>query len=124
MKTKISLITLLLTISINYAFAQGDECATAQNIGTLPAAAPCPGAGTGAAVNLAGTLVGSTPGNPYIYQNGCAGAGGPNMAVPANDVWYTFTASGYQCVISITGATFANPNVAFYSGTCGALGGE
>lgn len=124
MKTKILLIfSLIFFISTNTIIAQGDDCTTAQNLGTLPAAPACPGAGTGATVNVAGTLVGATPANPYLYQPGCSGAGGPNMGVPANDVWYTFTASAYQCVISITGATFANPNVAFYSGTCGALGG-
>jgi gliding motility-associated-like protein len=44
------------------------------------------------------------------------------MAVPANDVWYYFTASGFQCVININ-STFQNPNVAFYSGNCNNLGG-
>ena len=108
------------------AFAQpaNNNCATAQNIGTLPAPPACSGTAiqVGATVNIAGTLVGATPASPYVYQPGCSGAGGPAMGVPANDVWYMFTASSYQAVINVT-STFANPNVAMYSGTCGALGG-
>ncbi|MFL5765726.1 MAG: PKD domain-containing protein [Bacteroidia bacterium] len=105
------------------AFAQpaNDNCATAQNLGTLPSPAACSGTAqqNGAPVNVAGTLVGATPGSPYIYQPGCTGG---SMAVPANDVWYSFTASSYQMVATVT-STFGTPNIAMYSGTCGALGG-
>ncbi len=113
-----------LLSTLVFAQPANDNCATAQNLGTLPAPAACSGAGPqlGAPVNVAGTNVAATPASPYIYQTGCSGAGGTTMAVPANDVWYTFTASSYQFVVNIT-STFANPNVAFYSGTCGALGG-
>lgn len=114
------IVFLGLGIAAN-AQPANDDCTTAQNIGALPNPAACP-SGVGNIVNVPGTLVGATEANPYVYQNGCTGAGGPNMGVPANDVWYTFTATGYQCVITIN-STFANPNVAFYSGTCGALGG-
>lgn len=105
------------------AFAQpaNDNCSTAQSLGTLPTPAACP-SGAGTAVSVAGTLVGATPADPYIYQNGCSGAGGPNMGVPANDVWYTFVASGYEAVITVT-STFANPNIAMYAGNCSSLGG-
>jgi gliding motility-associated-like protein len=122
MRSKIYFLFFLLFSSIS-AFAQpaNDDCTTAQAIGVLPAPAACP-SGVGAALNIAGTLTGATEANPYVYQPGCSGAGGPNMAVPANDVWYTFTASGYQAVITIN-STFANPNIAMYSGNCAALGG-
>ena len=88
-------------------------------IGTPP---PC-GAGiqTGSTATVFGNITNATPGNPYIYQTGCTGAA-PTQNFPANDVWYTFVATGYQCQINIV-STFATPNVAFYSGNCGALGG-
>ena len=123
MKKIILLLTLLVSLYSKEAFAQpaNDECATAQNIGTLPAPAACVGTAPqlGATMTIPGTLVGATPASPYVYQPGCAGGA---MAVPANDVWYSFTASSYQAVITIN-STFATPNIAMYSGTCGALGG-
>jgi gliding motility-associated-like protein len=116
-------LLILFTIISGFAIAQpaNDNCSTAQNIGTLPAAPACPGTGAGAQLNIAGTIVGATAPNPYLSQPACSGAGGPNMGVPANDVWYSFVASGFQAVITIN-STFANPNVAMYSGTCGAFG--
>lgn len=98
-----------------------DDCTTAQNLGPLPVPANCP-SGVGATLNIAGTTVGALEANPYIYQNGCTGAGGPNMGVPANEVWYTFVATGYQAVITVN-STFPNPNIAMYAGNCAALGG-
>jgi gliding motility-associated-like protein len=126
MKKLIFIFIAFISLLSKQAFAQpaNDNCATAQNIGSLPPAPACVGTAlsVGATVNIAGTLVGATPASPYVYQPGCSGAGGPAMGVPANDVWYTFTATGYQVIINIT-STFANPNIAMYSGTCGALGG-
>ncbi len=123
MKKIILLIVALISFISKDAFAQpaNDNCATAQNIGTLPAPAACSGVAPqlGATLNIPGTLVGATPASPYIYQPGCTGGA---MAVPANDVWYSFTASSYQAVITIN-STFTTPNVAMYSGTCAALGG-
>jgi gliding motility-associated-like protein len=98
-----------------------DDCTTATALGPLGVPANCP-SGIGAVTNVAGTTVGALEANPYIYQPGCSGAGGPNMGVPANEVWYTFVATGYQAVITVN-STFANPNVAMWSGTCAALGG-
>ena len=120
MKKLIFILVASISLLSKQAFAQpaNDNCATAQNIGTLPAPAACP-SGAGATLNIAGTLVGATPASPYLYQPGCAGGA---MSVPANDVWYTFTASGFQAVIQIN-STFANPNIAMYSGNCAALGG-
>ncbi len=98
-----------------------DNCAGAINI---PLATPPPcgvGNQVGANTVVNGTNVNATPGNPYIYQTGCTGAAA-TMNFPANDVWYSFVATGYQCNITIN-STFSTPNVAFYSGNCAALGG-
>ncbi len=99
-----------------------DNCA-----GAIPIAIGNPPAcGTGLqqspTATVTGNITNATPGNPYIYQPGCSGPGGPNQAFPANDVWYSFVATGYQAVININ-SSFANPNIAFYSGNCAALGG-
>lgn len=119
------LLLLLVTTLFTRAKAQApvnDNCSGAINIpvGNPP---PC---GTGvqqsAIATVTGNITNATPGNPYIYQPGCSGAGGPNQAITANDVWYSFVATGYQAVITLN-STFANPNIAFYSGTCGSLGG-
>ena len=123
MKRTALILVLLVSLICKQVFAQpaNNECATAQNLGTLPTPAACP-SGLGAAITVAGTLVGATPGSPYVFQGTCSGAGGPNMGVPANDVWYSFVASGYEAVITVTG-TFANPNIAMYAGSCASLGG-
>ncbi len=111
----------LFISSILLAQPANDNCSTAQAIGSLPTPAACP-SGVGASTNVAGTLNGATAANPYTYQGtGCTGSS-TTMAAPAIDVWYTFVATGYQLNMSIAG-TVANPNIAVYSGTCGALGG-
>lgn len=124
MKKYFVLILIGLLFRAN-SFAQApanDNCSGAIPIalGTPP---PCgTGLQLGPFATVNGNITNATPGNPYIYQPGCSGSGGPNQAFPANDVWYSFVATGFQCVINIT-STFANPNVAFYSGNCAALGG-
>jgi gliding motility-associated-like protein len=99
-----------------------DNCSGAINI---PIGNP-PACGSGVQQSTVSTVTGNitnaTPGNPYIFQPNCSGAGGPNQAVAANDVWYSFVATGYQASITIN-SSFANPNIAFYSGNCAALGG-
>ena len=125
MKIRIVTFIFMFFVSLVELTAQApvnDNCT-----GALPivlAAPPLCGVGLqqGAATIVNGNITNATPGNPYIYQPGCSGAGGPNQAFPANDIWYSFVATGFQCVISIS-STFANPNIAFYSGTCAALGG-
>jgi gliding motility-associated-like protein len=97
-----------------------DNCSGAQSIGTLPTPAGCP-SGLGTTTTVSGTLVGATPGNPYIYMPNCTGTA-TVTASPANDVWYTFVASGYQGTFTVN-STFANPNIALYSGNCASLGG-
>ncbi|HWY33106.1 MAG TPA: hypothetical protein VNX68_00585, partial [Nitrosopumilaceae archaeon] len=108
---------------LTFAQPSNDDCSGAINIGTLPTPPMCPSNGQGANAIINGTLVGATPGNPYMSQLNCSGPGGTVQSSPANDVWYTFTASGNHANISIH-STFANPNIAFYSGTCGTLVGR
>jgi gliding motility-associated-like protein len=120
-KLLLALMLFFGCMIISNAQPANDNCITAQNLGNLPAPAACP-SGVGANLPVAGTIVAATEANPYVFQNGCSGAGGPNMGVPANDVWYSFVATGFQAVITVN-STFANPNIAMYSGTCGALGG-
>lgn len=64
----------------------------------------------------------ATPGSPYMYLTHCNGG---NMSNNANDVWYTFVAplGGYGVDISVTNATFANPNIALWTGPCDSLAG-
>jgi len=114
-------LVLIFSSLIGLSQPANDDCTGAQNLGTLPTPAACP-SGVGASLNIAGTLVNATPSDPYIYIPGCSGAGGPNMGVPANDVWYSFVASGYQAIITIN-STFTNPNIAMYAGNCVSLGG-
>lgn len=116
--------TFLFLVSLFYSYSQGDNCATAFNLGTLPTPAGCAGGGTGGGVPAThnGTNVGSTSGNPYISLIDC-GTGTADMASPALDVWYSFVATGPTVVISfsnITG-TFGTPQIGLYSGTCNSL---
>lgn len=115
-------LSVVAVCSLAAVFAQpaNDDCSTAQAIGSLPVPAACP-SGAGSALNIAGTLNGATAANPYIYMANCTGSS-TTMATNVNDVWYTFVATGYQLTVNVTG-TVVNPNIAMYSGTCGALGG-
>jgi gliding motility-associated-like protein len=118
------IITILIVAITFFGVSQGDNCATAFNLGILPSPAGCasgsPGIGT--AVTNNGTNVGATAANPYVSIIDC-GTGTADMASPALDVWYSFVASGPTVVISfsnITG-TFGTPNIGLYSGTCTSL---
>ncbi|HWY37612.1 MAG TPA: hypothetical protein VNY73_03570, partial [Bacteroidia bacterium] len=114
---KKSYLLIALVCNFSFAFAQpaNDNCTTAQAIGSLPTPAACP-SGAGASLNIAGTLNGATAANPYTYQGtGCTGSS-TTMAAPANDVWYTFVASGYQLNVIVSGSV-VNPNIALYSGS-------
>jgi hypothetical protein len=115
MKKIISLISTTLLI-ISQVFSQGNECTSAQNLGTLPTPSACP-SGTGASVAVSGTNVGATPGSPYIYVAGCS------ASVPANDVWYSFVASGYELQVTVN-SSFSSPQVTCYYGSCSALAGK
>jgi gliding motility-associated-like protein len=118
------IITLFFLFYYAFGFSQGDNCATAYNLGTLPTPAGCSGGATGVGtpVNHNGTNVGATAANPYVSIIDC-GTGTADMASPALDVWYSFVASGPTAVISfsnITG-TFGTPNIGLYTGTCNSL---
>ena len=108
------------------SFSQGDDCANAYDFGALPNPANCGNSpnqdGIGDAVIHSGTTVGSTPGNPYIYLPGCSG-GNTDMTVFANDVWYTFVATGTQLEINLTG-TLSSQNIGLYAGNCADLAGN
>ena len=99
-------------------FAQGDDCSNATNLGSLPTPASCTGLGNGlgVAITTNGTSIGSTPGNPYVYMTDC-GSGTTDMAQGANDVWYSFVATGTILEINLS-SVFANPNVGLWSGNC------
>ena len=90
-------------LSVSVSFSQGDDCFNAYDFGALPNPATCGNGpnqnGLGDPVIHSGTTVGSTPGNPYIYLADCAG-GNTDMTVFANDVWYTFVATGTQLEIN------------------------
>jgi len=119
-------VLLLFSLALTFClFAQpaNDDCTTAQNLGSLPVPAACPG-GQGQPIVVNGTNVGATAANPYTYLTNCnPSGGGTSMSVPANDVWYQFTSTGYNITIDIT-STFATPNIALWQGTCGDLGGR
>ena len=122
MKKNLLLTAFLAICSTFIMVAQGDDCTTAQNLGSLPTPGACTsGVQNGAATSVSGSITSATAGNPYVYQSGCAGGG--TMATFAHDVWYQFTATGTTVNINITSGTVSRPNIALYSGTCGNLGG-
>ena len=115
-------LSCLLFFSFN-TFAQpvNDDCANAIDFGTLPTPGACIGGlEDGAPITMnSQTTVGATGQNPYSYLTGCSGGG--DMAAPALDTWYSFTASGTTVNIDISG--FPNASVGLWSGTCGNLAG-
>jgi large repetitive protein len=120
--TLLSFIFTFCTIFTMIAQPANDNCASATNLGSLPTPGACSGGlQNGTATSSSGTITGATPASPYVYQTGCSG--GSSTATFANDVWYRFTATGTTVNISISG-TISNPNIAFYEGTCGNLGGR
>ena len=111
------IIGLILLFIGGFTLAQGDLCSSASNLGSLPTPGSCTGGvQTGATLSQNGTTVGATAANPYVYQTGCQGQGG-NMDFPANDVWYSFTASG--TVLNLDISSLSNANVALWNGRCG-----
>lgn len=96
-----------------------DNCASACNLGALPAPSPCTAVQTsspGQVVTFSMTNVGATAANPYSSILGCAN--------PAGDVWYRFQATGTELVFSLNSTTdiLNTPNVSLYNGNnCNAL---
>jgi gliding motility-associated-like protein len=94
-----------------------DACSGAQNIGMLPAPAPCPN-GIGALTIINTTNLCANAEVPYNALQGCKPIG--NMSNPAADVWYKFTLTAPVLEITING--LITPQVGLYSGTgCGNL---
>ena len=120
-KYPILLLTIMVMSSAAIAVPANDDCSTAISLGTLPAPAACVGTGlmVGASVTASGTTVSATPESPYPYLSHCP----INVALPPNDVWYSFVASSYQAVVSITGSTMTNPVITVWGGSCGLLTG-
>lgn len=121
------IIVALFSITCFVAFAQpaNDGCSGAIDLGTLPTPNDCGGGGTegeGAIVSFNGlTNVNATADNPYTYIADCQGSG-TDMANPAQDVWYTITATGNSVNININNLSgFSNPSIGFWEGSCSGL---
>lgn len=89
-----------------------DACSGAQSLGALPIPSACPG-GQGQLTSLNTTNLCATAEIPYNGLQGCRPVG--NMAVPASDVWYTFTITAPILDVTING--MITPEVGLYSGT-------
>ena len=115
-------LTLFFFIIVSsLAFAQGDDCSDAFDLGTLPVPNSCFGAnppsyGVGASIVENGSSIGSTAANPYVYMIDC-GTGTTDMADGAVDVWYSFVASGTELEVNLSGS-LVNPNIGLWSGNC------
>ena len=113
-----------ILFSANFMTAQApinDNCAGALAISVGSVAACGAGVQTNSNTTVSGDITFASPGNPYVYQTACSGPSA-TQAFPANDVWYSFVATGYNANITVT-STFANPNISVYAGSCAALGG-
>jgi hypothetical protein len=124
-QTYYSLILCLLMFSATAVLAQpaNDNCTSATSLGTLPAPAACTGTtGTkkGRVDSIVGTNVNATPSNPYPYISACPPS---SLTNPPLDVWYSFVASSYQTLLTITNSTITNPVITVWEGSCAALGG-
>ena len=122
----ISLRTILCILVVGLCpqllFSQApanNNCSNATNLGTLPSPSACP-TGNGSAVSTNGTTVNATAGVPYLSILDC-GAGTQDMASPALDVWYQFTASGNLLNVTIPSGGLASPNIGLYTGNCSNL---
>ena len=90
-----------------------DACSGAQNLGAIPAPAPCPG-GIGGISTTNTTNLCATAETPYTSLLGCQSGG--SMSSPAADVWYRFTITGPSLNVNISGGV-TTPNVGLYEGT-------
>ena len=111
MKKLLPLLFLLVSFGL-YAQVANDICATAINLGTLPAPSPCPTGGNATTYTYNGTTIGAAAENPYSSLT-C-------MDAPAADVWVTFIASGNELDIAFTSG-LNDANIGVYTGGCGGL---
>ncbi|MBI5539990.1 MAG: gliding motility-associated C-terminal domain-containing protein [Bacteroidia bacterium] len=99
MKTKISLLILMLTLSFGTSFSQSDGCSGATSLPvTLNCTTPTAGTTTGATQTI----------------SGCVGTAD-------DDVWYTFTATATSHVITVVPSASLDPVVQLFSGSCSSL---
>lgn len=94
--------------------ATNDGCGDAYDLGSLPAPANCSGTTMqiGAQVAYCANTFNATP-NDGTYPANCM----PSSL--ANDVWFTFTATGSQLDVDIQG--FNTPHIGIFHGSCGGL---
>ena len=105
MKSFIKIFVLLgLTFNVN-AQVPNDVCATAIDLGTLPAPAACPG-GAGTLFTYNGTTTNAVAENPYSSL-AC-------MDAPAADVWVSFVASGNEMTLNFTSG-LNDANIGIYN---------
>lgn len=127
MKRLFYLSATFFALNITLAVAQtaNDDCAIAQDLGTI-SAPPCPiGVNTPVFSNPVVfsnlTNVGALPSDPYPHPNGCNGGVPTN---PAADVWYSIVVSGTSLIASINSASLVSPTVVLWEGSCGNLIGR
>ena len=116
MRSLLLLLTLLLTETL-LAQPANDECSGATTV-SLTTPPNCPN--TSFVTNIVNsTNVNATPTSPYPVFTGCTPGG--TTEGPAAEVWFTFTATGGNTEIQITGA-LVSPNMVLYQGSnCGLL---
>ena len=112
---------LFFANSITAQVPANDNCSGALAISIGSVGACGGGVQTSSNTTVSGDITFASPGNPYIYQTACTGPSA-TQAFPANDVWYSFVATGYNANITVT-STFSNPNISVYAGSCASLGG-
>lgn len=123
-KLLIALVLLIVLVNFNlYAQPANNNCNTAQSLGSLPATGPCSsGVQNGMPVVVSGTTIGATATNPAVSILNCQG-GTADQAAPANDVWYSFVATGSTLNVNITPGSpaLATPNIGLWTGSCSNL---
>jgi gliding motility-associated-like protein len=111
------------TAAITAGSVANDNCSGAVALGTLPSPPSCGGSNSGIKYGTAVTAAGSTAcasaSSPFPYQVACPA----DLSSPSADVWYSFVASSTRATIAISGASFSNPVVSIWSGTCSTLSG-
>jgi gliding motility-associated-like protein len=120
----LSVAASLFVVSAVFAQPSNDDCTGATDFGSLnaPSNACLGGLQNGTVSTMSGqSTVGATGVNPYTYLTNCSGVGG-DMASPALDTWYSFTATGTTANIDISG--FPNASVGVWEGPCSSLTGR
>ena len=93
------ILSAILIVSVLFGYSQSDNCVTGTIINLDAAGSGCE----------TGTTVGSTSEN--IMFGAC-------NAAPANEVWYTYVATGSQNDFTITPSGLTNAEIVLYTGGC------